>query len=158
MRRLVLAVVAAAALAVVAVTPDRADAWEVWCFDDPIISVNGNLVDVQVQMPLRNLLTMRSTNLTIVIPSNTRGAVVVDDISAFPMTTRISPTGPAWNGRGGIPITVVVDVAAASNYPFRVTAKQLATRSDLVGGLLSPAAIAYGTANTRLAMPITIGR
>jgi hypothetical protein len=158
MRRLLLAIVAAAALAVVAVTPDRADAWEVWCFDDPIISVNGNLIDVQVQMPLRNLLTMRSTNLTIVIPSNTGGVVVVDDISAFPMTTRISPTGPAWSGRGSIPITVVVDVTAASNYQFRVTAKQVATRSDLLGGLVSPAATAYGTANTQLVMPVTIGR
>src|SRR5215207_9661919 len=75
MRRLVLALFAVAALAVAAATPDRADAWEVWCFDDPVISVNGNLVDIQVQMPLDHLLTMRSTNLTIVIPSNTSGAV-----------------------------------------------------------------------------------
>jgi hypothetical protein len=153
-----LALFAVVALGIAAATPDRADAWEVWCFDDPIIAVNGNLVDVQVQMPLNHLLTMRRTTLTIVIPSNARGAVVLDDISAFPMTTQISRTGPAWNGRGGIPITIVVDVAAAANYPIRVTAKPLVTPGALIGGLLSAPRTAYGTANTRLTMPMTLGR
>jgi hypothetical protein len=156
--RLLIALFAAAALGVVAVTPDRADAWEVWCFDDPIVRVNGNLVDVQVQMPVNHLLTMRSTTLTVVIPSNTTGAVILDDISAFPMTTRISRTGPAWNGRGGVPITIVVDVAARADYPIRVTAKPLVTPSALIGGLLSAPKTAYGTANTRLTMPMTLGR
>lgn len=142
-------------LAVVPGFAGRAQAMEEWCFDDPVISVNGRLVDIQVQMQVSNLLTMRSTTLTVIIPSNTTGAVLVDDVSAFPMRTTISPTGPAWNGRGGLPITVVASVSASTNYPIRVVARPLVDQSALLS-LLSTTT-AQGWANSVLSMPVTLG-
>jgi hypothetical protein len=134
--------------------PEEVRAWEVWCADDPVVSVNGNLLDIQVQMPVNHVLTMRQTTLTIVIPENTSGTVVVDDVSAFPMTTRIAKTAPAWSGSGPIPITIVVEVSASSDYPVRIVATPLA---NLTTPLAAPSTL-YGTANTPLVMPMSLGR
>jgi hypothetical protein len=141
-----------------------AAAYESWCFDDPIISIGGRLVDVQVQMPIQNLLTMRSTTLTIIIPSNVSGYVVVPNLSAFPMTIKISRTGPAWNGRGGLPVTMLTNVTASSDYPVRLTATPVVSL-DSVGGLLNlnntllaGTTIATGKANSTVKLSMTLGR
>jgi hypothetical protein len=162
MRRALLAALVLLCLA--SLTAGRAQAYESWCFDDPIVAVNGRLVDIRVQMPVRNLLSMRSTTLTVIIPKNTTGAVVVDDISAFPMKTTVSATGPAWDGRGALPITVVTNVSAATSYPIKVTALPVASL-DSVRGLLNPgntllagSTSATGTANTPLKMSMFLGR
>ncbi len=128
--------------------PAHADA--LWCFDDPVISVGGRLVDVQVQMPIANLLTMRSTTLTVVIPKNVSGAVVLNDVSAFPMRTIVSATGPAWNGSGSIPITVTANVSAWTNYPIKLTVRPVLNLSNLLSVL--SASTASGTANTPLVL------
>src|SRR4051794_16221173 len=114
-----LAIAAAAALALCAIATigrgdQKASAFETWCFDDPVVSVNGNLVDIQVQLPLLNLLSMRRTTVTVVIPQNVKGYVVVNDISAFPMTTTISATGPTWSGKGAVTITVITNVQSTA--------------------------------------------
>ena len=122
----------------------RAD--EVWCFDDPVISVDGHLVDVKVEMPLANLLTMRSTATTVVIPKNVPGSVVLNDISAFPMQTTISRTGAAWSGHGSLPITILTTVTASQSYPARVIAE-----ADLTGLLmLGRPATVNGITNTTM--------
>lgn len=123
-----------------------------WCADDPLIAVEGRLLDIQVQMPVENLLTMRLTMLTVVIPQNVSGQVLVDDVSAFPMTTTISRTGPVWQGQGRLPVLVVVEVLAAASYPVRVVATRL-------GGPRSPLAgpsMAYGSANARFSLPLSL--
>jgi len=130
-----------------------AAAGETWCADDPIISVGGRLVDIQVQVPLANLLTMRSTNLTVVVPRNVNAFVVLDDISAFPMNTTISRTGPSWSGSGPLPITVNVQVSASTNYPIRVSATPVLVLSTLLAGPTT----AEGVANTPLSMRMSLG-
>ena len=139
-------------IAIAPLLAERARAYETWCFDDPLISVGGRLVDIQVQIPVGNLATMRATTLTVVIPRNVSGGVLVDDISAFPMTTTISRTGPSWNGLGGLPITVVVDVLAGETYPIRAVATPLLA----LGTPLADATVAYGYANTTLTMPVLL--
>jgi hypothetical protein len=139
----------------------RAAAYETWCFDDPVILVNGQLIDIRVGMPVTDVVTMRSTTITVIIPRNVAGAVVVDDVSAFPMQTTISATGPAWSGKGSLPITVRVDVKAATPYTFTVTATPLAGLNAPLLGLLSPltgTTSATGTANTALAMAMKLAR
>jgi hypothetical protein len=132
-----------------------------WCFDDPIVIVNGQMIDIRVSLPLANLLSMRSTELTVVIPSNVKGAVVLDDVSVFPMKTVVSATGPAWNGRGSLPLTVTANVAAAKAFPIQVTATPLIGLNAPLLGLLSPltgTTSASGTANTPLVMPMKLAR
>ncbi len=147
---LALAFLVAAALPVA--RPARADDW---CWDDPVVSVGGRLIDIQVQMPSSKLLTMRSTTLTVIVPSNVSAAVVVDDVSAFPMRTTISRTGRAWNGVGPLPITVVTNVQSSGSYPIQVVARpvlNLAAPLSLLG-----TTSASGTSNVTLTMPMTLG-
>jgi hypothetical protein len=132
----------------------RAKAGETWCADDPVVSVGGRLLDIQVQMPVDNVLTMRSTALTVVIPQNLAGSVVVDDISAFPMHTTVSPTGPAWAGSGPVPITIQVQVAAATAFPVRVVATPLLNLTTPLASTTS----AVGEANALLTVPMTLGQ
>lgn len=132
--------------------PGRATGYEVWCADDPIVSVGGHLIDIQVQMPVDKLLTMRSTRLTVIVPQNVPGFVVLDDISAFPMQTTVVAGDPPWAGAGPVPVRVVVDVTAALSYPVRVAAKPV----DL-GTLLTGPTFATGTANTRIELRLALG-
>jgi hypothetical protein len=131
-----------------------AQASETWCFDDPLIAVGGRLVDIQVQLPVDHLVTMRSTTLTAIIPQNVTGTVLVDDVSAFPMQTTIAATAPAWTGTGVLPLTIVVNVAATTSYPLRVVATPLLTP---LTPLTAPT-VAFGTANTTLAVPMRLAR
>jgi hypothetical protein len=141
-------------LATVFVPVPAAAASAGWCWDDPVIAVNGQLIDIRVGMPLTHLLTMRSTTLTVIIPQNVFGIVLVDDISLFPMTTRIEATAPPWNGRGAIPVRLVADVQASATYPIQLIATPLA---NLTTPLAQPVTT-YGTANTPLALSLSVGR
>jgi hypothetical protein len=135
-----------------AAAPARAG--ETWCFDDPLIAVGGSLVDIQVQLPLDQLVTMRTTTLTITIPQNVAGAVLVDDVSAFPMHTTVVAIGPLWTGSGALPITITATVVSASSFPMRVVATPL-----LAPGVpLAPPTTATGVSNTPLTMPMALGR
>jgi len=130
-----------------------ADAGETWSADDPVVSIGGRLLDIQVQMPLEHVVTMRSTTLTVGIPRNVAGVVLVDDVSAFPMQTTMTATGAPWNGIGAIPIKLVVVVSAASDYPVRVVATPLA---NLTTPLAAPTTVT-GAANTRIVVPMSLG-
>src|SRR5262245_23463625 len=109
-------------------------------------------MDIKVEQPLANLLTMRSTALTVLVPSNVSASVVLDDISAFPMKTTISRTGAAWSGIGSIPITITATVTAASAYPVQVVATKLLS----LGTVLSSSG-ASGHANTPVRLKTSVG-
>ena len=119
----------------------------------PIVVIGGRVLDIQVQVPLANLLTMRSTTLTVIIPQNVSGFVLLDDISAFPMQTTISPTGPAWSGIGRLPITIQAHVEASSAFPVRVVATPVLNLGDLFGGPSS----AEGIANSLVTLQMSLG-
>ena len=150
MNRLLSAILAVAVLA--PLLPAQVDAIETWCVDDPLVSVDGRLVDIQVQIPADHVATMRSTRLTIIVPRNAAGTVLVDDVSAFPMQTTISPSGPSWDGVGPLPLTLVVEVAASTRYPIRVVATPLLT----LGTPLAPPTTATGTSNVPLRVSMSL--
>ncbi|MBI2760619.1 MAG: hypothetical protein HYX51_04235 [Chloroflexi bacterium] len=166
-RLLVIVLAVLLSLAAVPVRAERESAD--WSWDDPIVSVGGRLIDIQVQMPSKYLLTMRSTTLLVIIPSNVRGVVVLDDISAFPMDTMVRSWGPAWDGKGDIPITIVATVVAKADYDIRIVAKPVLNLSSPVQPLLgsplsllaAPLArptIAYGRSSVPLVMPMRLAK
>jgi hypothetical protein len=147
-----------AVLCGIVVTPAAsAAAYETWCADDPIVSIGGQLVDIQVQMPVAMLATMRSTSLTVTIPRNVSGAVVVDDVSAFPMKTEVEAKAPSWSGSGPLPVTIVVTVESSVSYEIRVVATPVADSSAL-STTATGTTSTTGTTNSRLVMSMTLGR
>jgi hypothetical protein len=155
MRRLFLALALAAPLALPAVQmTQHAQAYAEWCFDDPIVAVNGNLMDIRVTMPLANLLTMRNTSLTVTVPSNVSGAVILNDISAFPMQTTIAHNKTTWSGKGSIPVTIGVLVTATTTYSTSVVATPVLNLSNLFAMPVS----ASGTTNQAFSLSMSVGR
>ena len=128
-------------------------AYDTWCADDPIVAVGDHLLDIQVQLPVAELPSMRSTRLTVVIPQNVAGAVVVDDVSAFPMETTVVARGPKWEGTGPLPVTIVVVVEATTSYPIRLSA----TPAPTLTSLLTHATTVTGMTNRRLELSLTLG-
>jgi hypothetical protein len=155
MRRALVALLLAllATIVTTSLSVDDATAYDTWCVDDPIVVVDGRLLHILVQMPLAELLAMRSTRLTVVIPQNVTGSVLLPDISAFPMETLVAARGPHWTGTGPLPVTIVVEVKATKSYPIRVVAKPLTSLRRLLG----PPVLATGTTNQRLELPLTLG-
>ncbi len=134
-------------------TAPPAVAYDVWSADDPVVLIGSHLLDIQVQLPTAELLTMRSTTLTVRIPSNVSGTVVVENTSAFPMQVIIVPTGAAWDGRSPLPITLVVDVTADKRFPIRLVATPLLA----LGVPAAAATRVEGTANVPLRLPLPLG-
>jgi hypothetical protein len=126
---------------------------DMWCFDDPLVSVGGRLLDIRAGMPTANLLSARTTTLTVIIPQNVSGAVLVDDISAFPLQTTIVASGPVWGGSGPLPVTVRSYVAAATPFPTNLTVTPLVAP----GVPLGSASSAFGSTNTPLTLTLTLG-
>jgi len=129
-------------------TAPHTQAFEAWCFDDPLIAVNGRLMDVQMRMPVAYAQTARSTALTIIVPKNVTGIVVLDDVSAFPMHTTISATAPAWSGTGAIPVVIQAYVSSATTFPTSVVATPLLAPGQIIG----PSVSASGTTNSLITL------
>ena len=130
-----------------------AAAFETWCADDPIVAIGEHFLDIQVQMPVDKVAAMRSTTLSVVIPQNVVGTVVLNGVSAFPMETVITSRGPKWDGTGPVPVTIIVDVTASTDYPIRVVATPLLDPTTPAGGSMT----ATGTANSRLKVDLLLG-
>ncbi len=134
-------------------TAPPAVAYDVWSADDPIVSIGGRLLDIQVQVPAAKVATLRSTTLTVRIPRNVSGVVLVDDVSAFPMQTTIASTAPAWDGTGPLPITLIAEVTTGESIPIRVVATPLLA----LGVPAAASTTVEGTANIPLRLPLTLG-
>lgn len=139
-------------LALLAGPGGPAAAYETWCADDPLVSIEGRLLDIQVQVPAGQLVTMRATTLTVVIPHNATGEVLLAGVSAFPMRTTIATTGPRWDRTGALPVTVVVKVEATARFPIRLTATPLLNLTMPA----APATMAEGTTNVPLRVALTL--
>lgn len=157
-------IVSALAMAALS-SPRQADAYDTWCADDPVVWIGGHVLDIQVQMPVGNLATMRSTTLAVEIPRNVSGFVLVDDISAFPMKTTVEAKGPNWNGSGPLPITITATVKASTTYEVRVTATPLLNSQSpmagvarTLGSVIGGPAMTTGTSNTTVVLPLGLGR
>jgi hypothetical protein len=136
---------------VLAQVPAHADDW---CFDDPIVSVQGHLLDIRTSLPVANVITMRNTVVTVVIPSNVHGAVLVNNVSAFPMTTTISASGPAWSGAGGIPVSVQALVTADVSFPVVLIVTPLGSALPL--SALGDPATTSGVTNATLNVAMSL--
>lgn len=123
-RRNVLAlavIVAAIALALFFMRPERAKAGLAWCASDPIISVNGQLISVVINVPVDQVENVEEAVVTFHVPWNVDAKVIFVDQSFFPEKARIVKDQPAWNGRSklAIPVDVYVESEHRS-FPIRV--------------------------------------
>ncbi|MCA9823724.1 MAG: hypothetical protein KC470_13990, partial [Dehalococcoidia bacterium] len=127
-RRLLLAflILAVVPAAMVGSRPSEADARVVWCAGDPAIIVNGNLVDVNVHIPLNRLREIDFVEVVFHVPADAEVLTVVNDSLFFEARPRVEKDLPAqgrWRmfSKTDIPVEIIVhhggttmDVAATA--------------------------------------------
>jgi hypothetical protein len=127
-RTVALAILAIALVpsALLAVRPSDAEARVVWCAGDPAIVVNGNLVDVNVHVPLARLSDIDYVEVVFHVPSDANVTAVINDSLLFEARPRVVKDLPAARtskllSGTDIPVEVIVhhrgpvlDVAATA--------------------------------------------
>jgi hypothetical protein len=122
MRRLT-ALAAALALAfvwVVAPTLSKpADALDYWCWDDPLLEIDGQRVSVNIGVRERDLDRVRGTMVLVIVPEG----VTVKQIPTkeyFPSWVHVLHEGRG--NRGNIPVTIQNTLITRSNFEYQMNA------------------------------------
>lgn len=97
-----------------------AEARVVWCSADPIISVNGQLISVTVNVPSDKVDQVNKAVVVFHVPSNATAEVVFVDQTLFPEEAVIVFDGKPWNGKGKLGVKVDVTVYADSDFKIGV--------------------------------------
>lgn len=126
------------------VTAPGVDAARSWCRTDPIISINGQIVDVLVLAPNEDLSKITgATRVEVTVSSGVNAKLIATDRGfGFGETVTFSSSDTLRATAQGIDVDVRVYVpATSSTVPIQV---QFVPRSK---GLVSPASVT-GTANS----------
>lgn len=124
-----------------------AAAEEFWCFDDPTIHVNGQVVHVTVAVPQDSKRSVQDVRLVVTLPENVE--VKLDGPAGRPAgplhtITTIVRSG-SYNGSGAVPMTATATVDAPSSTAARLIAQEngfAAVESD--GNAGQPLSVSLG--------------
>ena len=89
-----------------------AEARGVWCSGDPLIVVNGTIVDVTVHVPLESLGKVQRAEIVFHVPSNAIAAVVNDSLLFPAKVTIVRDQPPTRLLAAGYKIPVEIKVVA----------------------------------------------
>jgi len=131
-------------LALLLVAAPEANAARTWCRTDPVISINGQIVDVLVLAPNEDLPKITgATRVEVTVPSGVSAKLIATDRGfGFGETVTFSSSDTLRATAQGIDVDVRVYVpASTSTVPIQV---QFIPRSK---GLVSPASVT-GTSNS----------
>ncbi len=119
-----LLVALAAGLGSLLATTGGANAGLSWCADDPLIYIDGHLVDVNAQAPLEQLGNISGDVVfTVHAPKGSTVKVVLETSVWFPVRTVVLKDQPAWNGKTKLTVPIEIDVTPKSgSFPIRGTA------------------------------------
>lgn len=86
-----------------------------WCEEDPIFLVNGALIDVTTGFPSAYVASIQNVTFELLVPSNVI-ASVVSIPGNVPITALVTPSLPAYDGIGQIPVVVNVTVTSPETF------------------------------------------
>jgi len=81
-----------------------------WCADDPIITVNGQDIQVWVNVPSDNLSQVQNARVEFHVPGNVNPKIVLVDQTFFPETVVIVKDLPNWSGKDGLVLQVKIQI------------------------------------------------
>ncbi len=118
MKRFLTALVAIAALAFSTGLgrSTTAGAADEWCWEDPIVSINGHVVHIDLGMAKADLPKLTGTvQVTIFVPQGVPASVVNVDQTYFKENVRIMRSWEVWKSGEPIPVFVSVYVPSSSS-------------------------------------------
>ena len=81
-----------------------------WCASDPIIRVNGQDIQIWVNVPSENLDQVKLAQIEFHVPSNADARIVLVDQTFFPEKAVIKKDLPAWNGKDDLLVEVKIHI------------------------------------------------
>jgi hypothetical protein len=87
-----------------------ANAGFAWCASDPIVRVNGQDIQVWVNVPVDKLDLVNVVYVEFHVPSNADARIVLVDQTFFPEKAVIKKDLPVWNGRDDLVVEVKIQV------------------------------------------------
>lgn len=130
--------------------PARVYAGVTWCESDPVVSLNGTLVDISVAIPLEYLLLVDGpVHYTIKTPSSVARHVIVSDVGFVAHGVRVDFA----DRRGGIDgnsfnttiqVSVPIDeskLAPGETVPMKLTVRPLNAPTEVVYGTTDSTAV-----------------
>ena len=142
--RLVLAALAALLLlgvAAVRVPPARANV--AWCWNDPVLVVNGRAVQLKLGVPLSEAATVTDATLVVTVPAGVPATLAAANAAAFITRLRLDvvlATDPslAYNGTGPVPVRVEATINAPTSTKTGLAASHRGTvergKTEATGG------------------------
>jgi hypothetical protein len=118
MRRLVLTL--ALLLAVFPAVARHADAFETWCFDDPVVDINGQRVNIDIGVqgdPAHVSDSVRRAEVVIAVPKEVRTRLVSTTNQYFQEKVRFTTSDARWSPGQPVPVTVTVQFEATTTLP-----------------------------------------
>ena len=118
-----------------------------WCAEDPVLVIDGRVVDITTTFDRAYLGTIRDAILfEVEVPENVMSVAAIGVSTFVPHEIQISRTLPAWDGLGSLPVVARVTVRADASFDTftRITGGQ--DLSELVPGLSNrPTRVKTGT-------------
>lgn len=112
MRKILAAVMAAGLLGAIAAFgshPNLAGASEWWCWDDPVLIVNGQVLHIYSGVPASALKRVTLAEMVITVPEGVDARITANNAPRFPQVARLVRAGRV-GADGSIPITATVTV------------------------------------------------
>jgi len=144
-RRFLLALVLLPILALGLSRAPAAHADLIWCFDDPVLVVNGTPVLLKVGVPLDRRGAVVSSSLTVTVPENVTAHLAGASITNFPIAVTLTRSG-VYSGVGPVPVSVAGLVVASTASPaiLQATRPSVGVVAQSVGSAGIPLVINFG--------------
>ena len=145
MKRTIIAMVTSIMLVATAFArPAPSSADLVWCWTDPVLVINGKVVNIKVGVPEAQRHSAKSS-LTVTVPANVSAILAGTNAANFPVDVRLVQSG-TYDGSGPIPVTATAVVAAPDETPSALTAWQpsVGTVAQTTGRGGKPMTITFG--------------
>jgi hypothetical protein len=148
MRRRTTAAIAAIVLGAIFVlsrVSGTADASEWWCWDDPVLVINGQVVHVYTGVPNNAVRRVTLADMTITVPNGVDVRMTANNAPRFPQQVRLVRSGSV-NADGSIPIKASVTVTGHGRFDTAVKISQPS------GGM----SVSYGQSNGQVSTSYTL--
>jgi hypothetical protein len=103
----------------IGLAPNSARADEDWCADDPLVAIQGKVVDIEVGIPLAHIKDLTGPAVVnVYVPSNVSANVLLTTGLLYPITVNVIHTKSPWTP--GTPVKVNVQTYVPASSAFNV--------------------------------------
>lgn len=112
---------------VAAFHPGQAAAGDIWCWDDPVIEIDGQLVSIDIGVRSTDLRDVRAVALVLTVPRGTKARVVYIESGAFTPTVQIQQARD--DDRDGNAVRLDVLMTSSRRFTYQIVISAPAARS-----------------------------